>query len=135
VISITSESGDVNIEVVKSKTSGVSFFYEAIFRGSLIDNAYSVLFSNEMEDGVNFVPVRASVTKVSNISNTSASFSVICETRKTASVYKDVDVEIPKFIRAINLETRSISETGDWSFQIAYRREDVSTHKQVIHAI
>ena len=136
MITVTSSTGtNIDRDITKVKTSGVSYFYEAIFSDKNDDDIFDVLLTEDFEGGEIFVPVRANLAKVSLFSNSGGGAILTVEGRYSANVNNPVSVEIPKFIRHLTVETVGISETGRFALQVLYRRADVSTHKQIIHAV
>lgn len=132
-ITIASENGVHVPDVTQTITSGVSYFYEAIFER---DNVYTVIFSDETNgDGVLFIPVKINICKVGGLNNQSGGVIATIEGKVNAMFNSPVSVDIPKFIRQISIETTNIFETGNFSMQILYRKESIASHKQIIHAV
>ena len=131
-ITVSSIDGQFVPNVTQTITSGVSYFYEAIFTR---DNVYTVIFSDETNaDGVLFIPVKINICKVTDLNNQAGGVVATVEGKVNAMFNSPVSVDIPKFIRQISLETVNIFETGDFSIQILFRKESISSKKQIIHA-
>lgn len=134
-ITISSIDGEFVPDVSQVITSGVSYYYECIFTRS---NVYTVLFSNETNgDGVLFTPVKISICKTNGKMIESAVLLTV-EGKATANVYNNLDIDIPKFIRQASIETVGLegdSGNANYSLQVLFRRLDISSKKQIIHAV
>ena len=126
---------DANPTITKTQTSGISYFYEALLT---TNNVFSVVFGDESDsNGIIFHPIKASLCKVTGLSASGGTAIITVEWKEIVNIYQNSVLDIPKFIRQCSIETSGIDgdNLASFSLQILYRRADVSSKKQIIHAV